>query len=148
MKTQFLKLFTVFTCLFLMGCQSPTTKDGTVLLNKNLELPDGFSQGVKKTYQIQRGFNDTKARFSINVETLEKDSLNSVIKNVSVKLLKGSLGYEFSAEIAGNQINHGKREEMKTSCIATVGYFTKNLTGKRAVTKTFVIDSKGDIKDL
>lgn len=148
MKTQLLKLFTVFTCLFLMGCQSPTTKDGTVLLNKNLELPDGFSQGVKKSYQIQRDFDDTKARFSINVETLEKDSLNSVIKNVSVKLLKGSPGYEFSASTAGNQTNHGKKDAMKTSCIATIGYFTKNLKEKKAVTKTFVIDSKGGIKEL
>ena len=79
---------------------------------------------------------------------LEKDSLNSIIKNVTVTLIKGAKNHEFSAQGNPIQENNGKNEAYKTSSIITVGYYTENTKEKEFTNKVFQLTSKGEIKEL
>ncbi|MFY7665673.1 hypothetical protein [Flavobacterium sp.] len=93
-------------------------------------------------------FEEINATIKIDLKCLEKDSLNSTIKNVRVTLIKGAKNYEFSAQGNPIQDNNGKKEVFKTSSIITVGYYTENTKGKEFTSKVFQLTSNGEIKEL
>lgn len=139
---------TIFCVVLTTACQNETTKDNTVLLSKDLEVSESikrdFANATEKNYNSEKSFDDIGATFNINVKTLEKDSLHSVIKNITITLLKGAKNYEFHSVLRGQQANHGT----ETSSIVTVGYYTEKTIGKESVTKVFTVTSKGNVIEI
>lgn len=93
-------------------------------------------------------FEEINATIKIDLKCLEKDSLNSIIKNVTVTLIKGAKNHEFSAQGNPIQDNNGKKEAFKTSSIIRIGHYTENTKGKEFTNKVFQLTSKGEIKEL
>lgn len=147
MKTR--KIIPVIFCAVLTtACQNKTTQDNTVLLNKDFQVSESikrdFTNATEKDYNSEESFDNIGATFNINVKTLEKDSLHSIIKNITVTLLKGVKSYEFNSVTNGQQVNHGA----ETSSIVTVGYYTEKNLGKESVNKVFTITSKGNVTEI
>lgn len=136
----------------LMSCNdAKTTSDNTVLVHTTFDLSkisNDFSEAVEKKYDIQKKIEDIGAEFKIDFTTLEKDSLNSVLKDVSVVLLKGAKGYEFTAQSPEEQTKHGKTDMLKTSVTINVSYYHENIGNQTTTSKIFNIQSDGQVKEL
>ena len=131
--------------------RTKTTPDDTVLVDKTFDLPkieDDFSKAVEKKYSVQESFENIDAKLIIDITTLEKDSVNSVLKNVSITLLKGIAGYEFRAQSLGEQINHGTKKALNTSSLLRVEYYTESIKGQESGAKTLNIFSNGKVKTV
>lgn len=143
----------IFILIVLLSCQSnKTTPDNSILLKNDFELTDKIAQkfngATNKAYESKYVFEEINATIKIDLNCLEKDSLNSIIKNVTVTLIKGAKNYEFSAQGNPIQDNNGKKEAFKTSSIITIGHYTENIKGKEFTNKVFQLTSKGEIKEL
>lgn len=143
----------IFVLTVLLSCQTnKTTPDNSILLNNDFELTDNietkFNGATNKSYESKYVFEEINATIKIDLKCLEKDSLNSIIKNVTVTLIKGAKNHEFSAQGNPIQDNNGKKEAFKTSSIISVGYYTENTKGKEFTNKVFQLTSKGEIKEL
>ncbi len=82
----------IFILIVLLSCQSKkTTPDNSILLNNDFELTNKIAQkfngATNKAYESKYVFEEINATIKIDLKCLEKDSLNSIIKNVTVTLI-------------------------------------------------------------
>ncbi|NJI75433.1 hypothetical protein HCX49_19690 [Sphingobacterium kitahiroshimense] len=146
MKTNnILAILTIF--ILFLGCHSATsTPDDKLLDKKEFQIPKEFLKAKEKVYSSQVDFEEMSARLTFNIITLEKDSANAVLKEISVKLDKGVNNVEFVAKINDKQINTGTKHTFYTYSLVTITYFTTDQTRKISRAKTYTITSNGEIK--
>lgn len=144
-----LTFFLLSSFLLMTNCQSSvTTADNTVLVDKSYKIPHSFSGSAEKKFSVTKKIDEIGAEVKFDIVSMEKDSVNSVLKNIKVTLNKGVKGYDFHANAAGEQINQNTKQNFQTYAQVAVTHYTADWKGKTTELKHFIVNSLGKVNEL
>ncbi|MDR6922202.1 hypothetical protein [Chryseobacterium sp. 2987] len=130
-------------CLLFTACQPSGTPDNFLLMDQNIQLPEGFSNAVEKKYSVQKNIDNTEAVCTFDVTTLEKAPSNFVVKNIKITLNKGAQNIKFKALVHAQNLNLGTKKAYNTYCTVEI----KNEKSGNVI-KIYVVTAQGKVNVL